>query len=231
MHKVKGIEYDAVLIPPSLSNFAMKSTIDTKPNINDVFEEERRLYYVAYTRAKYKLIVIKWKKENALYNTIPEPIEIFTPEETKDKMGILMEEGIDKFTLYWGATNFGGNSFSMIESNVRLGDKVTLKRRSQINQNGSQFYIWEAFVNNKKVSKLSNNITNNLPDIDKISDLLVSSIYVHTYEETERSDAEWIDKGRPFERQRPYSAQWNEESKNRGYIYLIDFSGYGKIIN
>ena len=85
--------------------------------------------------------MIKWKKENALYNIIPEPIEIFKPEEVKEKMGILMEEGIDKFTLYWGATKLGSSSFKAIESKVRLGDKVTLKRRPQSGADGSIFFI------------------------------------------------------------------------------------------
>ena len=30
---------------------------------------------------------------------------------------------------------------------------------------------------------------------------------------------------------RPFANNWTEDSKKRGYIYLIDFSGYGKIVN
>jgi ATP-dependent DNA helicase RecQ len=52
---------------------------------------------------------------------------------------------------------------------------------------------------------------------------------VHTYEETERSDDDWIARGKPsIEKGRPFADKWTDEAKTRGYIYLIDFSGYGK---
>jgi ATP-dependent DNA helicase RecQ len=229
MHKVKGIEYDAVLIPSSLSNFGLNHDGEIVPNLNELYEEERRLYYVAYTRAKYKLVVIKWKKENSLYNTNPEPIEIFKAEEVKEKLGILMEEGIDKFTLYWGASQFGRTSYEIIRSRVRLGDEVALKKRLQKNPNGADFYVWEVFVNENIVAQLSSNVTNRLDGINSLNGFIVSSIYVHTYEETEKSDIDWTARGRPVnERGRPFSSKWIDESKSRGYIYVIDFSGYGK---
>jgi len=229
MHKVKGIEYDAVLIPPSLSNFALKSTAETVPNIDDVYEEERRLYYVAYTRAKYKLVVIKWKKENALYKTNSEPVEIFKPEDVEEKLGVLMEEGIDKFTLYWGASAYGKPSFNAIKTLVRLGDDIILKRRLQTNRNGPDFYVWEVLVNGDVIAQLSSNVTKRLEDIEELTGFIVSSVYVHTYEETVRSDNDWIARGKPsIEKGRPFADKWTDEAKTRGYIYLIDFSGYGK---
>ena len=230
MHKVKGIEYDAVLIPSSISNFAMNSNADSIPNIDDVFEEERRLYYVAYTRAKYKLVVIKWKKENALYNTNPEPVEIFRPEDLVEKLGVLMNEGIDKFILYFGASIYGRSSFNTIKTHISLGDKVTLKRR-QVENAGIENVFWDVHVKNAVVAQLSSNITKKLKDMEDIDGFFVSAIYVHTYEETKNSDEDWVLRGKPVnERGRPYADKWATESKERGYIYLIDFSGYGKKI-
>lgn len=233
MHKVKGIEYDAVLIPPSLSNFAINSTSDTIPSIDDVFEEERRLYYVAYTRAKYRLVVIKWKKENALYNTISEPIEIFKPEEVNEKMGILMEEGIDKFTLYWGASDFGRGSFETIKNHVRIGDEVLLKEVLLKNDVNGTNNFRVVYVNHSKVAQLRKSIAEDLSNNGDINGYIVSSVYVHTYEETVRSDEEFIlNGGIPSTLNgRPFANKWKEDAKQRGFIYLIDFSGFGKIIN
>ncbi len=62
-----------------------------------------------------------------------------------------------------------------------------------------------------------------------VKGLIVSSIQIHTYEETVRSDEEWVNSGQPQPHfGRPYSEKWTENSKNRGYIYLVDFSGYGR---
>ena len=231
MHKVKGIEYDAVLIPASLSNFGINQRGEIVANLQELYEEERRLYYVAYTRAKYKLVVIKWKKENALYEINPGPVEILKPEAVKNKLGVLLEEGIDKFKLYWGASQFGMTSFESIKSKVRLGDEVKLKRRLQINTGGADFFVWEVFVNGNIVSQLSSNATNKLAGIEELNDFIVSSVYAHTYEETEKSDQIWDQKTlveRKKEKGRPYASKWTDEAKERGYIYLIDFSGYGK---
>ena len=56
---------------------------------------------------------------------------------------------------------------------------------------------------------------------------IVSSIYVHTYQDTLKSDQEWINKGKPKEWERPFADKWTHSSKERGYVYIIDFSGYG----
>jgi ATP-dependent DNA helicase RecQ len=220
MHKVKGIEYDAVLIPASLSNFGINQKGKIADNLQELYEEERRLYYVAYTRAKYKLVVIKWKKENALYSTNLEPVEIFKPEQVRDKLGILMEEGIDKFILYWGASSYGRPSFNAIKTRVQLGDDVTLTRRLQNNPNGDDFHVWEVLVHGTVIARLSSNVTDSLEGIEQLNGFIVSSVYVHTYEETLNSETG-----------KKYADKWTEESKNRGFIYLIDFSGYGKKVS
>ena len=97
---------------------------------------------------------------------------------------------------------------------------------------GRAFDIWEVFWNNSKIAKLSSkNIPNEMKKFRCLEGFVISSVCVHTFEETQRSDEEWELKGKPFEKGRPYSEKWSDESKQRGYIYLIDFSGYGKIKN
>ena len=221
MHKVKGIEYDAVIIPPSFSNLPQKiernsdDTVQIPVDLEDIYEEERRLYYVAYTRAKFKLIVINWKREQALNSSKPTICEVFSKDQVENSLGILLEEGIDKFTLYWGASDFGRGSFETIKNHVRIGDDIILKK---VTRGGYNF--WEVKLNNITVAQLSSKIPKKMVEMSELSGFVVSSIYVHTYEETVNSETG-----------SQYAIKWSEESKKRGYIYLIDFSGYGKIIN
>jgi ATP-dependent DNA helicase RecQ len=219
MHKVKGIEYDAVIIPPSFSNLPQKiernsdDIIQIPVDIEDIYEEERRLYYVAYTRAKFKLIVINWKREQALYSSESNVCEVFSKDQIENSLGILLEEGIDKFTLYWGASDYAKESFETIKSHVRIGDEIILKK---VTRSGYDF--WEVKVGNIAVAQLSSKIPKKMAEMTELSGFVVSSIYVHTYEETVNSETG-----------SQYASKWSAESKKRGYIYLIDFSGYGKI--
>ena len=69
MHKVKGLEFDAVIIPASYTNLPLNdSELNTLNNLEyrELVEEERRLMYVAYTRAKYRLVVYYGERESAL---------------------------------------------------------------------------------------------------------------------------------------------------------------------
>jgi ATP-dependent DNA helicase RecQ len=209
MHKVKGIEYDAVIIPASLSDLP-STTVDEHKNI-DYIEEERRLYYVAYTRAKKQLLVIQNEREKALKNGEPYSFE---KEKIKDKFGLKIKEGIDKFTMYWSASNFGLNSFEYIRDNVKIGDSIFLDKKPE----GAHTF-WYVIHNKQKIAQLSKSMVNQLIDIEKLSGFVVSSVYVNTYDETKLSDEK---NGTSF------SNNWTQKSKERGYIYLIDFSGFGK---
>lgn len=233
MHKVKGIEYDAVLIPPSFSDFPQKIEKNSRGIIQpadweDYVNEERRLYFVAYTRAKYKLVVIMWKRENFLYNQNPIPCEVLDPKD-KEKIGVRFDDGIDKFTLYWGASDYGRNSFNFIRDNVKIGDEVLLKQVIR----GERKFL-EVFCKDFAVAQLSVSQAKRLSGKGNISGLVVSAVYVHTLEETKKSDEIARSKGVynvGASDKRPFADQWNQESKDRGFIYLIDFSGYGKTMN
>ena len=52
--------------------------------------------------------------------------------------------------------------------------------------------------------------------------VVVNEVVVWSYEDTRKFDNEH---GTNF------SNDWCEEAKNTGYIYLVDFAGYGKIEN
>lgn len=207
MHKVKGLEFDAVIIPPSFSNLPLvtKDYI----SIEDSIEEERRLYYVAYTRAKFKLVSIKYDREIAMDNSQGFDFE----DHIRNSFGVSVDEGLDKFTMYWNASTYSGNSFEFIRDHVKIGDKITLK--PTINQHGT---FWYAIVNNRNVASLSRSMVSRIQNMPQVNGFIVSSVYVNTYEDTKYSD----DKNGTN-----YSSNWTQEAINRGYVYLIDFSGYG----
>lgn len=202
MHKVKGIEYDAVIIPPSIANLA----INVGDNVQDYIEEERRLYYVAYTRAKHKLVVLKYHREIALDNG--EPYQYPKLRNFRIKV----DEGADKFTMYWSASVYGRGSFEFIRDNVKIGDEVTLKSFQRGN-----FRFWEAVVGNRSVASVSLAMSQKINHLPEVTGFVVSSIYVNTYEETFYSDTK---------NGTTYAENWTQESIDRGFIYLIDFSGY-----
>jgi ATP-dependent DNA helicase RecQ len=207
MHKVKGIEYDAVIIPASLSNLPTTTISDLK--VKDYIEEERRLYYVAYTRAKKQLFVIKHFREKEL----DKGNSYKYPEKTiSAKYGFKIKEGIDKFTMYWSASNFGINSFEYIRDKVKVGDAISL------NKHEGAHTFWYVIHNNQKIAQLSRVMVEKLIGLERLSGFVVSSVYVNTYEDTLLSDEI---------NGTSYSDNWTQASKERGYIYLIDFSGFG----
>jgi ATP-dependent DNA helicase RecQ len=213
MHKVKGLEFDAVLIPPSVAKLA----INTGDKTIEYIEEERRLYYVAYTRAKKRLVVVRHYRELALDNG-----EAYQYNENtiRNTYGIMLKEGIDKFKMFWSASNYGGNSFNTIKNEVKIGDPIVLRKDSI-----GGFSFWHVIINNQKVAQLSTEYANQIMAYNYLNGFVVSSVYVHTYEETIRSDENRLLEN-PNAQQ--YATNWTQTAIDRGFIYLIDFSGFGK---
>ena len=60
MHGAKGLEFDAVFIVGANEGISPYKKADTKEEL----EEERRMFYVAMTRAKRKLIITYTKERN-----------------------------------------------------------------------------------------------------------------------------------------------------------------------
>ena len=211
MHKVKGLEFDAVLTPPSFSNLpqiADRGLNETR--LKELIEEERRLYYVAYTRAKYALVAINYNREKALLAGKKYEFS----DEILNIIGVSITDGTEKLFLGWGATERGLTAHKFIEQKIKVGDKLKLKRT----QNS-----WSINVNGRIVGYLSGEESQKLNGRVNSSNLLgfsVSGIYVFTYQDSVDSD----------ERNRTgFSKKWLNEAKERGYIYIIDFSGYGKL--
>lgn len=212
MHKVKGLEFDAVIIPPSFSPLPFRE--NEKVELIDSIEEERRLYYVAYTRAKKKLIIFQYDRES----NMDQGIGYKLPEKTAKKIGVPVDEGIEKLTLYWNAS-YGSDSFDYIRDRIKIGDKITLEKEKR-----GDFKFWYVKSGDIRIGQLSRKLSQRLNSNHIIKDLAVSSVYVRTHKESVYSDE-------MNERQgsNRFSDRWDDSAKERGYIYLIDFSGYGKI--
>jgi ATP-dependent DNA helicase RecQ len=197
------------MIPASFSNFP-HSSVSQGLEIADLIEEERRLYYVAYSRAKYKLVVIKWKREKAIEQGVS--CSLMTEDERRERLGISFKDGIDKLKLYWGASNYGQESFIWILDNVKIGDPVVLAKEII-----AGYSFWHVMHNGIKIGQLSAMASGRLDGCSRVHGYSISAMSVHTYEETINSPT-----GADF------AKNWTAESKDRGYIYLVDFSGYGK---
>ena len=103
MHKVKGLEFDAVIITPSVASLPFNPTEDIDVSLplseSDIeqIEEEQRLLYVAYTRAKKYLFVYKGDREYAVEN-----MQRFKSNE--DQWGIRERKvGLDNYNIGYNA--------------------------------------------------------------------------------------------------------------------------------
>lgn len=212
MHKVKGLEFDAVLIPASFTNLPLKdSELESldEEEFRELIEEERRLMYVAYTRAKYRLVAFYGERERAMMQGTNHSF----PEDEINALGISVPSGIDKYFIGWGATDNGNSVFNMIEQTLKFGSTISLRKATNnwfLNLNGSRIGCLS-----KKVSNYLSTKTNGHTLIEGFR---VSNIYKWTLEDTRKFDAK---NGTNFE------TSWTNTAKQRGYIYLIEFSGYG----
>ena len=199
MHKVKGLEFDAVLIPPSFADFKADSL--------DNVEEARRLLYVAYTRARYRLVVIRWECERAIAEGRP-----FILENREARIGRTVKPGLEKIFLSWGASGFGADSFAQLENNVSLGNAITLRRDSYAN-----WFVWH---NGHKVGRLRADGFKIPPISATLTGLAIASITAYTLAESEQYDTKH---GTTFT-----STFWLADSaaRRRGYIYIVDIAGF-----
>ena len=203
MHKVKGLEFDVVIVPPSFTDIAISS------DQNDLLNEERRLMYVAYSRAKMKLVAINWIREKKLVENLPYKFE----NEILKKLGVPVMSGFDKFYISWGANAEGSNIFNFIEKEVKPGNELVLKF-----ENGK----WVLRYNNNRIGVLSALASSEISRYTglaiELTGFTVTNIYKWSYEETVNFDTR---------NNTTYSQRWTEDAINRGYIYLVEFSGFG----
>lgn len=217
MHKVKGLEFDCVLIPPSFSNLPLIADEFITPEaITEQLDEEKRLAFVAYTRARYRLLIFKHFREIALANNSRYVI----PENANVGLGIPVQPEIKKLKIGWAAKafNFNDGVNSYINTSVKSGDFVFVRRRV-VTYNGTQFIVHELLKENttRPIGELAGN-ANIVRDHQTVSGFVVNEVVVWSYEDTCKFD---------LENDTNFARDWCHEARNQGYIYLVDFAGFG----
>ncbi len=211
MHKVKGLEFDAVITVPSITSLAN----DESRSFSDVLDEERRLAFVSYTRAKYRLLIFKGERELAI-----EEGKQFETESLD--YGLPVEPKLDKHVLNNNAKQYmfvSQNVNEYIRLSVKTGDLVSIHTK-RVEHKGQTIPFKELIHNGKVVGSVSARAVPNLEHIETASDFVVNEVVVWTYNDTvkfdEKNETNW-------------RTGWCEEAKQKGYVYLVDFAGYGNI--
>ena len=237
MHKVKGLEFDAVIITPSVTSLPFNPTEDIDESIplspNDIeqIEEEKRLLYVAYTRARKYLFIYKGNRERAVEN-----MQRFTSLE--DQWGIRERNvGLDNYNIGFNAGFiFKGNK--AIAYNVRKNDPVVIKRHIGMTKFGQQFTTYNIIHNGSIVGQLSrsSSIAHRMRtnDIELLTGFFVSDVFYWSYQDTldsdKRKEKEFLKNPAKFKNKKPepFAPKWCEDARKQGYVFIVDIAGYGK---
>lgn len=226
MHKVKGLEFDAVFITSSSLSLPMKPhhaygigqelQLDDKADI----EEERRLMFVAYTRAKKYLHVYKGQREIA----IEEANHVYLPVNDGTIIYAEREPGMNKYYL---SQNVFAHTFSMndkIMQSVKKDDEVMVVR-------GTDGYYYVQHGNNlvarlSGASTIARTALNN--NILRLRGFFVSNVSIWSFDDTVKADesarVKAIAQHREF---RPFADDWCIAARERGYIYVVQIAGFG----
>jgi ATP-dependent DNA helicase RecQ len=110
--------------------------------------------------------------------------------------------------------------FEKIERNIKIGDPITINK-TIATQKGLSKVRWDLKVNEMPIGRLSK-VPFNLNGANSIVGYSVSGIYRYTYQDT----IEYDDRN-----SKDFKRNWCEMAREKGYIYLVEFSGYGKFKN
>lgn len=228
MHKVKGLEFDAVIITPSVTSLPFNPTEEIpldKPlskKDKEQIEEEQRLLYVAYTRAKKCLIAYKGEREAAVERMV-------RYASSEDQWGLReRKSGLENYNIGFNANyNFVNNRSIML--NVRKNDPVSIHLEAGRTMSGQVFYICNVKHNGTTIGQLSQNsfIARKMKEnnIRMLAGYFISEVFYWTYEDTVNADKR-IEKDKGYNPD--YASKWSEAAKKQGYIFIVDIAGYGK---
>lgn len=226
MHKVKGLEFDAVIVTPSFASLPFDGRNDSDIDFSapltgeeyEELEEERRLQYVAYTRARKILWVYRFTREAAL-----DQMRKFPRQDAK--LGWTDKPEIDKFFLsYMALPDKFQNNYHIL-NNVAKNDSVVIApyRRKEggigalVKHNGVIIGILSK--SSRIISKLRELDYNDEPIPVVLNGLFVNEVFVWTYADTVKYDQE---------NETSFTQYWSEDAIKNGFIYIVDFAGYAK---
>jgi RecQ family ATP-dependent DNA helicase len=226
MHKVKGLEFDAVIVTPSFASLPFDGRNDSDIDFNapltgeefEELEEERRLQYVAYTRARKILWVYRFTREAALDQMRKLPRQ-------DAKLGWTDKPEIDKFFLSYMALPDAFPNNDYIMNMVAKNDSITLvpyknkqgKIGAFVKHNGVTIGMlsWKS----KVLKQIKSKEINDGVLTGQLSGLFVNEVFVWTKEDTERYDNE---------NNTSFLGYWSDDAISKGFIYVVDFAGYAK---
>ena len=174
-------------------------------------DEERRVMFVAYTRAKKRLYIYKAEREQAL-----EQRTIYVAPDYSALRYTEPKPGMDKYYLSFTAQNMIFESVdNYILNNIKKDDPIEIKVGDQY----GNFYIVH---DGHKIGRLSKASTiKNRAGKDGITSLknfFVSNIFVWTYEDTLASDRA---------NNSNFASKWSENAIKQGYINIVQIAGFG----
>lgn len=228
MHKAKGLEFEAVIITPSVASlpFSQKEDVDvTDPLTTDDEEsimEERRLLYVAFTRAKKYLIAYLGEREDAVMN-------MKRYEGNDAALGIKeSKSGLSNYNIGYNA-GYGFNANRNMAYSIKRNAPVIIRRTlHNRRRDGNEFYTYDIYCNGTIIGQLStaSNIRRamEIEEIDCLGGFFISDIYYWTYEDTLRTDERNEQNGTPSN----FAGNWCENAKRQGFVFIAGIAGYGQ---
>lgn len=202
IHRVKGLEFDAVVIPASNCSIGFGNNNLSSEEVN---MEERRLMYVAFSRAKRMLFWYKGDREKAILDN----------KEYDGKKGLVYaDDGQSKVDTAYLSTETMYNENEYIRKNVKAGDRIYFEYEEFDYQGNSKdrFKIIHIDSNNKKhhIGNLSrkNSLFNEKNNL-KSSYYYVKSVNVFLYQDDKINQKRWC-----------------QDAINKEFVYYIDYYGY-----
>ena len=211
MHKVKGLEFDAVIVTPSSASLPYPKTDEDYGDLSNIekeaIEEERRLLYVAFTRAKKFLVAYFEEREAAVL-------------QMKRYAGADLQLGIREKELKLGNYNLGFTTRKnaraikeYISHQVKKNDPVSIVQE----RNGC--YILSS-DRTQRIGQLSqkSSIAQAMREqaLTELQGFFISDIFCWTLEDTIKSDEK---------NGTDYASKWCEEAE--GCAFVVAIAGYG----
>ena len=216
MHKVKGLEFDVVITTPSFAGLPLRPHREYEkgenPNVDDLADmnEERRLMFVAYTRAKKRLIIYKAERERALSQS-----SIYLAPDYPALRYTEPKPGLDKYYLsYTAQSRIFENVDSYVLNQIKKDDPVHIVR----DQYGNYFIVHNGHYIGRLSSRSTIRYRAEEDGKPLLNDFFVSNVFVWTYEDTLASDRA---------NNTDFAARWSPEAKQQGYINIVQIAGFG----
>lgn len=216
MHKVKGLEFDVVITTPSFAGLPLRPHREYKkgenPNVDDLADmnEERRLMFVAYTRAKKRLIIYKAERERALSHS-----SIYLAPDYPALRYTEPKPGMDKYYLsYTAQSRIFENVDSYVLNQIKKDDPVQIIR----DQYGNYYIVHNGHYIGRLSSRSTIRYRAEEDGKTSLNDFFVSNVFVWTYEDTLASDKA---------NNTDFAARWSPEAKQQGYINIVQIAGFG----